>query len=136
MTLLLATFSIGQDNLGLILKAGVTKFNFDIGGVGGEGRPYYKFWNGGYQFSAGIEFPLNETFSFQGLAEYSSYSFDTYWAFHERVNNAKNQVFDLMGNIKSNLGIFYLIAGVGVSVQTGDQVKYLEKNENLETLTL
>jgi len=134
-TLLLTTVLIGQDNLSLIFKAGQAKYNIGMGSFGGGG-PYYTFWNEGYHIAAGIEFPLNENLSFQGLGEYSSFNFDTWWAFGERANNAKNRVFDLMGNIKWNLGIFYFIGGVGFSAQIGDEIKYLDKTESHDIETL
>ncbi len=135
LILLLSGVSTAQKNFSVVLKVGTADYNISSGGFAGGG-PYYTFWNDGYHISGGIEFSLNNSFTFQGVGEYSSFKFNTDNAYLEKVNDAINQVFDLMGNIKWNLGIFYFIGGVGFSAQIGDEVKYLEKNEYHDATTL
>jgi hypothetical protein len=114
--------------LSLVLKGGNADYNISIGSFGG-GEPDYTYWKTGPQFSAGIEFPLNSKFSFQGLANFSIHNFDERFSWGEKVNNAQNRLYDIMGNIKYNIGIFYLIGGMGFSYQNGDAVKYLVATE-------
>ena len=119
--------SNAQENYSLVFKAGAADYYTSLS-FGGNSA-YYTFWNDGFQISLGLEFPFNNSFSFQGDIEYSSFSFNTTYVFDDRVNKAKNQLIDLMGNIKWNLGIFYFIGGFGFSSQIGDEVKYLDENE-------
>jgi hypothetical protein len=81
-------------------------------------------WENGLQFSVGIEKRLSSSFSVQGLFSYSIEGIaQNYWLY--QVNDAKNRVYDLMGNMKLNIGIFYFIGGVGLSYQKSDAVDYI-----------
>ena len=83
-------------------------------------------WKNGFQFSAGIEKQLNSRLSLQGLFVYSVHGFDEKFAWGEKVNDAKNRIYDLIGNLKLNIGIFYVLGGVGISYQNSATVRYLE----------
>lgn len=117
-----------EKGLSILLKGGSANYNASIGNFGGGGHSYYE-WNLGPQFSIGIEKELSSTFSFQALFVYSIHSFDERYAWGDKVNNAKNSIYDLMGNLKLNIGIFYLNGGIGFSYQNGEEVRYLEANQ-------
>ena len=125
--LIFNTLNYSKNQFSIIIKGGTAEYNISFGGFGGGG-PYYTFWEKGYHFAAGIEYKLNDNFSAQGIVEFSSFKFDTDRTYGEKVNNAKNNLIDLIANIKWNLDIFYFIVGAGFSAQMGDEVRYLEKN--------
>lgn len=124
LILFFATVSLcyAQNNLAVIAKVGKADYFFTRGGA-------YDYWEDGYHIAGGVEFPLNNHFSFQGLFEYSEFKFNNRFAFGDKINDVRNRVFDLTGHIKWNLGIFYFIGGVGFSLQSSDGVRYLEKTE-------
>ena len=115
-------------DLSILLKGGSANYNASIGNFGGGGHSYYE-WKLGPQFSIGIEKELSSTFSIQALFVYSIHSFDERYAWGDKVNNAKNSIYDLMGNLKLNIGIFYFNGGIGFSYQSGEEVRYLEANQ-------
>ncbi|MDP4197892.1 MAG: hypothetical protein Q8940_22820, partial [Bacteroidota bacterium] len=113
-----------KENKFLIFKAGVAKNSlgsFNVGG-GGDG---YSNWNKGPHFALGTEFYLGRVASLQILGEYSVFTFDnSLFEGGDRFNNAKNSIFDLMANLKLNIGYFYFLGGLGFSNQHGDEVIY------------
>jgi hypothetical protein len=117
-----------QNDISLLLKVGNSDYNDSIGSFGGGG-PDYTYWHPGPKLSAGIEILLNRRFSFQGLASFSIYNFDEKYSWGNEVNDATNRLYDLMANIKLNIGIFYLLGGIGFSYQNGDEVDFLEYSQ-------
>ena len=113
-----------QDNdLSIIFKFGQSDFHNS--GLSRDKDPNY--WENGLQFSAGIEKHLSSSFSIQGLFSYSVQSFNKSYIFYGRnLNDANNRVYDLLGNMKLNIGKFYLLGGIGVSYQKSDEVRYLD----------
>jgi len=126
--------SAQEKNISIILKGGSSVYNASLHDVGGNGSSYI-FWKSGPQFTAGIEKTI-DPFTFQILAGYSIYGFDESFAWGEKMNNAKNSVYDLMGNLKLNIGIFYFLGGIGFSYQNGEEVRYLESNQFHKAETL
>jgi Outer membrane protein beta-barrel domain len=111
-----------QDNdLSIIVKFGQSDFHNS--GLSRDNT--HNLWENGLQFSAGIEKRLSSSFSVQGLFSFSIESFAQNYTLYQ-VNDAKNRVYDLMGNMKLNIGKFYLLGGVGVSYQKSDEVRYLD----------
>ena len=117
-----------EDATSILIKGGKASYNDAIGSFGGGGVSY-DFWEDGPQFSAGIERPLNKHFSYQGLFAISVHNFDKKYSYEEATTNSHNYVFDLMANIKWNLGIFYFLGGAGFSYQYGEVVKFTETTD-------
>jgi hypothetical protein len=111
-----------NNDLSIIVKFGQSNYRINSWS---ENRSN-SIWNNGYQFSLGIEKPLNTRFYLQCLFDYSVHGFDENYAWGEKVNDAKNRIYDLMGIVQLNIGIFYFHGGIGISYQKSDAVRYLE----------
>ena len=104
------TFAQNGD-LSIIAKLGQSNYRINDWRENGS----RSIWNNGIQFSAGIEKRLNSRFSLKGLFVYSVHGFDEKYSWGEKVNDAKNIVYNLTANIKLNIGIFYFLGGIGIS---------------------
>lgn len=120
-----------KKNLSILTKLGQSNYR-----IPSWSENSHSIWNNGLQLSAGIEKQLGPKSSLQGLFVYSIHGFDERYSWGEKVNNAKNNVYDLMGNLKLSIGIFYFIGGAGISYQNSDAVKYLESNQYHNATTL
>ena len=112
----------------ILLMAGNASDNDALGNFGGGGASY-QHWESGPIFTLGIERELSESFSAQGFLSYSYYNYNGRSTFGEKTNTGANKLFDILGRIKWNIGIFYIFGGAGISSQHGDAINYFESNE-------
>lgn len=107
----------------IILKGGTAGYGniqgLQIDGNGGPGR-----WKIGPMLGVGIERELNKSWSLQATFEYSNNIYDGSKTWEDSLIIGKNTVVDLMGNIKKKWSWFYLIAGVGFSIQKSSDTYY------------
>jgi hypothetical protein len=109
---------IGQANPGIE--------GFNVAGGGGGLGP----WNNGIQFSFGVENPLYKKLSIRGMFNYSIHLYDEKGSAYLNHSNANFTHLDLLGDFKLNLGWFFLHGGIGLSSQTGDEIKFWDKERN------
>lgn len=130
-----AALKAQDSDLSFFAKGGISYFYSGIGDFGGGHIAYENYWNPGVQISLGAEIPIKEGLSLQPVFLYSSYSFDRSLAKGERTNSAMNRLYEVLANVKFNLGAFYLSAGAGLSYQNADDVNYLEQTsfQNADT---
>jgi len=104
----------------ILLKGGTAGYGniqgIQISGGGGPGS-----WKIGPILGVGIEHELNKSWSLQATFEYSNNIYDGSKAWIDSLIIGKNTVVDLMGNIKKKWNWFYLIAGVGFSIQKSSE---------------
>jgi len=122
VSFLILIISLSADGLAqssnnlILLKGGTAGYGniqgLQVDGNGGPGR-----WKIGPIIGIGIEHDLNFGWSVQGTVEYSSNIYDGSKTWEDSLIIGKNTVVDLMGNIKKKWNWFYLIAGVGFSIQ-------------------
>ncbi|NCQ18602.1 MAG: hypothetical protein COZ80_13115 [Ignavibacteria bacterium CG_4_8_14_3_um_filter_37_9] len=109
-----------SSNNRILLKGGTAGYGniqgIQISGGGGPGD-----WKIGPILGVGIERELNKSWSLQATFEYSNNIYDGSKAWKDSLIIGKNTVVDLMGNIKKKWNWFYLIAGVGFSIQKSSE---------------
>lgn len=79
-------------------------------------------WNNGLQFTAGAEYPLSKRFTARGMINFSKHSYDNFSTREFFNNNPVLTMFDIWGNLKLNIWVFYLHLGAGFSFQHGEAV--------------
>ncbi|MCK9426653.1 MAG: hypothetical protein M0Q21_11490 [Ignavibacteriaceae bacterium] len=122
VSFLILIISLSADGLAqssnnlILLKGGTAGYGniqgLQVDGNGGPGR-----WKIGPILGVGIERELNKSWSLQATFEYSNNIYDGSKTWEDSLTIGKNTVVDLMGNIKKKWNWFYLLAGVGFSIQ-------------------
>ena len=117
-----------ENNFSLIFNVGRASDNDAIGNFGGGGSGLH-VWEAGPIFRLGTEYKLSESFSTQGFISYSFYKYNGSKSYGEKSSVGYNRIIELLGDIKWNIGIFYLSLGAGISHQYNDDIRYLEETQ-------
>ena len=117
-----------QKDLSVFISAGWGSDNDAIGSFGGGGAGL-QVWYNGPVLRLGAEYELNKTWSTQGFVTYSFYKYDGKMSFGEKTSTGYNNIFEVLGTLKWNIGIFYMNFGIGISHQFNDEIRYLEENQ-------
>ncbi|GEM_PF-4007608 len=83
------------------------------------------WWGNSAQLSLGIEYPLNEDLSLQGLFLFSNHSLINNYLVNIEQDNPQIRLFDFMCNLKWNIGYFYVIGGIGLSFRHIDEIGFI-----------
>lgn len=117
-----------EHNFSLFFSVGRASDNDAIGSFAGGGAGLHA-WDLGPIFRLGAEYKLNKSFSAQGFASYSFYKYDGSYSYGEKSSDGYNRIIEFLGNIKWNIGIFYLSLGTGISHQNNDGIRYLKETQ-------
>jgi len=117
-----------ENNFSLFFNIGRASDNDAIGNFGGGGGGL-QVWEPGPIFRLGADYKLNKSFYTQGFASYSYYKYDGSLSYGEKSSDGYNNILDIMGAIKWEIGIFYLNLGIGISHQFNDDIRYLEETQ-------
>ncbi len=100
----------------ILLKGGVSDYGgvqgLQVSSSGGPGD-----WKVGPVFGLGTEYYLGKNWFAQGTVEYSTNIYGATVHYTESLERGHNSVLDFMVNLKKRWSWFYLISGVGYSVQ-------------------
>ncbi|MGE5400365.1 MAG: outer membrane beta-barrel protein [Ignavibacteriales bacterium] len=114
---LLSSIQFAQNrSVAVVLKMGSS--SYDLGGFNES-----SIWRSALQTSAGVEFPISSDFSLQTQLYYSQHEVEDVGIYMNLVQkDPKIRLVDLMCNLKWNIGLFYFIGGMGLSLQNTDEM--------------